>query len=69
VDLVTLGEFGVAGRMFEVPHKRRGVEEVDGSYAYGIGDVRTQEISLCDAGTEREFLHSCIMACGTVQRG
>jgi hypothetical protein len=33
VDVVALGEGGVAGRVFEVPHEGCGVEEVDGGYA------------------------------------
>ena len=33
VDLVALGELGVVGRVLEVPHERRGVEEVDGGDA------------------------------------
>ena len=31
VELVALSEGGVVGRVLEVPHKRRRVEEVDGS--------------------------------------
>jgi hypothetical protein len=34
--------------VLEVPHERRGVEEVDGGDAYGIGGVQAQETSLCD---------------------
>ena len=30
VEFVALGEFGREGRMFEVPHERRGIEEADG---------------------------------------
>jgi hypothetical protein len=36
VDLISLGECGVAGRVFEVPHERGGVEEVDGGDAEAI---------------------------------
>ena len=33
VEGVALGQFGGMGRVLEVPHERRGVEEVDGGYA------------------------------------
>ena len=36
VDVVALGERGVARRVLEVPHERCGVEEVDGGDADGI---------------------------------
>jgi len=35
VELVALGEGGDEGRVLEVPHEGRGVEEVDGGYAEG----------------------------------
>ncbi len=40
VDLIALGEFGIEGRVLEVPHERRGVEEVDG------GDAETMRSGL-----------------------
>ena len=36
VDVVSLGECGVAWRVFEVPHERCGIEEVDGGDAEAI---------------------------------
>ena len=30
IDGIALGEFGIEGRVLEVPHERGGVEEVDG---------------------------------------
>ena len=36
VEMVALGEFGILRRVFEVPHERRGVEEVDGGDAEAI---------------------------------
>jgi len=33
VDLVAQGERGIQGRVFEVPHERRGIEKVDGGDA------------------------------------
>ncbi len=37
VKVVALGECGGEGRVIEVPHEGCGVEEVDGSYADGMG--------------------------------
>jgi hypothetical protein len=36
VEFVSFGEAGVERRMLEVPHERRGVEEVDGGDAQAI---------------------------------
>ena len=36
VEGVALGECGGEGRVLEVPHERRGVEEVDGGYADAV---------------------------------
>jgi len=36
VDVIPLGQRSVEGWMFEVPHERRGVEEVDGGDAEAI---------------------------------
>jgi hypothetical protein len=36
MDVVTLRECGVLRRVFEVPHERRGVEEIDGGDAEAI---------------------------------
>jgi hypothetical protein len=36
VDVVAVGEGGVAWRVLEVPHEGRGVEEVDGGDAETI---------------------------------
>jgi hypothetical protein len=33
VELIVLGQGFLVGWVFEVPHERRGVEEVDGGYA------------------------------------
>ena len=36
VELIALGEGGISGRVFEVPHERGGVEEVDGCDAEAV---------------------------------
>ena len=58
MELVAVGERGGERRVVEVPHERRGIEEVDGSDAQaGWGGVG-QEISLCD-GNIRCGIHLC----------
>ena len=52
MDGVTLGERGVARRVFEVPHERCGIEEVDGGDADGIGGMRDQRTSVWDEQQE-----------------
>ena len=62
MDLVALGEGGVAGRVLEVPHERSGIEEVDGGDADGVCGVQAQGISLCDA--EAEGVNAVLQALG-----
>ena len=52
MDLVTLGEGGGDGRVVEVPHEGRGIEEADGGDAQAGWDGGGQEISLCAASDE-----------------
>jgi hypothetical protein len=44
VEAVVLCEFRCERWVFEVPHERRGVQEVDGSYTDGMGWFRQTEI-------------------------
>ena len=46
MNVVSLGEFGVAGRVLEIPHQRSRIEKVDGGDANGIGSWQAQGSSL-----------------------